>query len=354
MTRRSLTIGLSIALALPLAGASLVAAQEAAPGIGTPVPYTDPEGVTHGTVTIDEVADPFEDFDPERPPEPGTRYVLLTVAFEAAADQTFEPQAYQVIPQDANGFLWTSGFVPRPADVVIPDLQGQPLAPGNRISGVVGYIVPEDAVLDRIWFSPTSDHTVLLADLAPGAGPAPGQPIAYVMEDGSSGAVTVEVTDPFTEYLPDYPPEAGTRFVGLDVAFENVGSAPYEADPYDVMLRDADGMIYTNSFINRPEDAVMPLLEAQTMAPGNRISGFASFIVPADAQITEVLYWPESGRNIVLADLQGGGPAPSISSAPAATPAPVATPEPVVSPTPAATPEPPATPAPGESAGTAR
>src|SRR5262245_8192232 len=187
-----------VALALLIAvagGASLAAAQDAQTGVGTPVTYVDPDGVTRGTVTISEVADPFEDFEPTRPPEAGTKYVLLTVVFEAAADQTFEVQPWQVVTQDTNGFLYAYGFVPRPADAVIPDLQGQTMAPGNRISGVIGYVVPDTAQIDQVYYAPASDRAITLVDLVPGGGAAPGQEVPFSNEEGASVAITTDVTD---------------------------------------------------------------------------------------------------------------------------------------------------------------
>jgi hypothetical protein len=104
--------------------------------------------------------------------------------------------------------------------------------------------------------------------------------------------------------------------------------------------------------VYRPSDSVIPDLQAQTMAPGNRISGFVGFEGPADAVIEEVLYQPQSDRRVVVADPVGGGPAGTPAPVASATPAPTAAP--VGSPTPAPSLPPPPTPGPGESAGTAR
>lgn len=37
------------------------------------------------------------------------------------------------------------------------------------------------------------------------------------------------------------------------------------------------------------------------MAPGNRISGVIGYVLPEDAQLARVLYQPDSGRLITLA-----------------------------------------------------
>jgi hypothetical protein len=350
MVRGTRIVALALLVAL-VGGSTLVVAQDGQTGVGTPVTYVDPDGVTRGTVTVSEVADPFEDFEPNNPPAEGSKYVLLTVVFEAAADQTLEAQPWQVVPQDTNGYLYSYGYVPRPADAVIPDLQGQTMAPGNRISGVIGYVVPADAQIDQVFYAPASDRSITLADLVPGGGPAPGQEVPFTNADGASVAITTEVSDPFTEFDPAYPPDEGMRYVALTVAFDNAGTQPFDADPYDVLLRDANGFLYSLSSVYRV-DPVIPDLQSQTMAPGNRISGFIGFEVPADAVIQEVAYQPQSDRRVVIADLAGGGPAGSPAPVASATLAPTAPPAESQAPVPSVAPPP--TPGPEESAGTAR
>jgi hypothetical protein len=159
------------------------------------------------------------------------------------------------------------------------------------------------------------------------------------------------VSDPFTEYDPAYPPDQGMRFVGLTVTFDNVGTQPYDADPYDLLLRDSNGFLYGLGSVYRP-DSVIPDLQSQTMAPGNRVSGFIGYPVPADAVIEEVVYQPQSDRRVVIADLAGGGPTGTPAPAASVTPAPTAPPAASLAPPPSVAPPP--TPGPGESAGTAR
>ena len=147
----------------------------------------DDEGVTRGTIEISEIGDPFTGFDPAAPPAAGSRYVGLTAVFTAADDQQFETDPYGVTLLDTTGTLWTPTFVPRPADAVVPDAQAQTMAPGNRLSGFIGYTVPEDVVIDEILYQPDFFyHAIKLADLVPGAGPAAGEEVAYTAEDGGS------------------------------------------------------------------------------------------------------------------------------------------------------------------------
>jgi hypothetical protein len=138
--------------------------------------------------------------------------------------------------------------------------------------------------------------------------------------------------DPFTGFDPAYPPAEGTRFVVLRPVFENVGELPYWAEPYDLAVRDSSGFIHTAASVYPPPGHPVPPLEGQTMSPGDRISGLVGFAIPADRQISEVLYYPESGRMVTLADLDGGtgttAPEPPGSPAAAASAAPPASPTP--------------------------
>ena len=113
------------------------------------------------------MADPFTEYDADYPPEEGTRYVLLTVAFEAAEDQTFAADPYDILLQDTDGFLWGRGSVTRPPEAPIPELSSQDLAPGNRISGVIPYVVAADAVIDHILYQPESGRLITLSQSAP-------------------------------------------------------------------------------------------------------------------------------------------------------------------------------------------
>jgi hypothetical protein len=337
--KRRLPVALILVLLVAgTVGASIASAQDAPTQVGEEVTFVDPEGIIRGTVTVREVADPFTGHDPNAPPEPGSRYVSLTVTYQAALDQPFDAQPYEIMLQSDDGTLFDSVYVARPADSTIPDLQPQQLAPDNRISGIVSYTVPADTVIQRIVYQPASDRLLDLADLAPGTAPAPGDAVTYTYADGSTASITTEVMDPFTDFDPAYPPAEGSRFVVLRPVFENVGELPYWAEPFDMVVRDSSGFLHTPASVYTPPGHPVPPLEGQTMSPGDRVSGLVGFAIPADRQVSEVLYYPESGRLVTLADLDGGGgtapPEPAGSPAPAASAAPVASPAPAASPTP--------------------
>lgn len=296
------------------------------------------DGVVHGTVQVKELHDPFADFDPARPAAEGLRYVGLIVVFTAADDQTFDANPYSVTVRDTNGYLYTPTYVARPADVVVPDLQSQTLAPTNRISGFVGYNVPVDAVLQDVLYLPSTYRSLLLVDVANLAGPPMGAEVPFTATDGSQATITLQLTDPQTG-TTSAPPE-GMRFVGMTVVIVNSGSTVYDANPGELYLRSSAGDLYYPGGVYREDVTTLPDLAAQPMAPGDRISGFVGYQVPADATIVAVDYWPESNRRAMIGDLVGEGPVPT--APPVVTPAPVAS----------VTPPPPApSPTPGQSAG---
>ena len=176
MKRRAPLSLIPIVLVMGLVGTPLAIAQDGPTQPGEEVTFTDPDGIIRGTIAVREVADPFTGYDPSYAAEPGVRYVMLTVTYQAALDQQMDAQPYEIMLQSDDGRLWDSVYVPRPADSTIPDLQPQQLAPDNRISGVITYAVPEDVVIQRVVYQPAYDRLLTLLQLAPGLPRHPAWP----------------------------------------------------------------------------------------------------------------------------------------------------------------------------------
>lgn len=332
---------MSLLLAVGLAGGTSVNALAQDPTSGTQptLEYTSPDGGAAGTITVRDLADPFTDFRPDSPPAPDQRYVLLIVRFQAADDKPFNAEASRIVLQDDSGSIWTPTPVNRPVDALPPDLVDQGLAPGDRVSGVIGYVLPKDAVIDEIFYSPTppEDQDVLyrptsgsrllpLLDQHPNPVPALGTAVSDVSPEGRlAGQITVRgVTDPYAPVVAGSPPAgspaaggppspAGTtlgadqRYVLVDVVFEAAIDKVFMAAPQFIVLHDSDGYQYGHAEVPlAPGDATRELKE-HTLSPDDRVSGVVGFIVPADAVIDEVIYEPPYAvRRIALADLTGG------------------------------------------------
>jgi hypothetical protein len=133
--------------------------------VGEPRSLADAAGTTLGSLTVRSVQDPFTDHDPNGPPAEGMRYVVLDAAFEAAEDQPLQASPGNVGLVAADGRLFWPAWVPRPQPFVLQNLESQPLSPGDRVSGVIGFAVPQDVVLDSVVYNPESNRFVALVDL---------------------------------------------------------------------------------------------------------------------------------------------------------------------------------------------
>lgn len=300
MRRRTQTSILA-ALALSLTLAAPAAAQDDA----QPVPYLDDQGNTLGTILIREFADPFTGHDPASPPAEGTRYALLTLTFEAAEDQAFNADPYQVQLLDADGYIYYPQWFRRGADSLLPELQSQTLAPFDRISGVIPYVLPAEAEVARIVYRGDGWRLMPIAELAAVGSVAVGEPRTIAGTDGTVyGSVTLrEVADPFTDFDPNGPPAEGTRYVALDAVFEAAEDQALQASPGNVGLVGSNGVLYWPSWVPRPQPFLLQYLESQPLSPGDRVSGLISFSIPADVTIDSVVYNPEGNRYLALADL---------------------------------------------------
>ncbi|MDF3053874.1 MAG: hypothetical protein K0S19_1979, partial [Geminicoccaceae bacterium] len=192
----------------PLRGVPQVAAQDE----GTAVQVTDEEGADVGSIAVTEVIDPFTDFDPAYPPEEGGRYVAVNVAFDADAGNRFEISPYTIVLQDEAGYLWNQASVPLPDDALVPELSSQTLGPGSRVTGVVGFVVPEGREPARVLYQPESSRLIPLLNLTGEEPRALGDSVSIVDSEGGGGSVTVsEVVDPFEDIDPSQTPPEGGR-----------------------------------------------------------------------------------------------------------------------------------------------
>ena len=130
------------------------------------IPFTTPETGGEGEITITEFEDPFEDFPEGRDPEPDTRYVLLEVTIENTGDVGLDVTPGAFVVHDVNGYLWNYRTPPREPDAAVPDLTSQQLAPGSRISGVVGFVLPDDVGIAAIVYQPESSRLITLFEAA--------------------------------------------------------------------------------------------------------------------------------------------------------------------------------------------
>ena len=262
MPRTNLLVALFFACSVLIPGLAIssqnvaYASQDAA--TGNTVPVANTEGVTVGSITVTDVVDPFTDFDPNYAPEAGSRYVAVTVAFDADAGQRFDIQPSSIVLQDDQGFIVTQAYISLPSDALIPIVSSQTLSPGSRITGLVAFSLPEDRSPARVYLQPQGNQLVLLADLSHVPQPGIGEAVPIHDSEGGSGTVTVQaVTDPFEDLAPDQAPPEGTRFVGATLVFENTSDGRFAIEPYGITLQDATGVFWGSTYAYRPEEAMI-------------------------------------------------------------------------------------------------
>jgi hypothetical protein len=288
----------------PVGTATRAAAQDE----GAAVPVTDDEGAAVGSITVTEVIDPFTDFDPAYPPEDGGRYVAVNVAFDADAGNRFDIAPSEIVLQDDAGFLWNQASMALAEDALIPELSSQTLGPGSRVTGVIGFVVPEGRTPARVLYQPESSRLIPLLDLTGAEPPALGEAVSIVDSEGGTGSVTVtEVVDPFEDVDPSQGAPEDGRFVMATLVYENTSDGRFFVEPYGLLLRDASGNLWTATSVTRLEESeLVPDITSAQLAPGDRLSGAVVFVVPADTGLAGLYTSPVSGQLLQLADLESG------------------------------------------------
>jgi hypothetical protein len=278
---------------------------------GVAVPVTDEEGAAVGSITVKEVIDPFTDFDPGYPPEEGGRYVAVSVAFDADAGNRFDITPYSIVLQDDAGFLWNQASLALADDALIPELSSQTLGPGSRVTGVVGFVVPEGRAPAQVLYQPESSRFIPLLNLTGEESPALGDTVSIADSEGGTGSVTVtEVVDPLEDVDPSQAlPEDG-RFVMVTLAYENTSDDRFFVEPYGIVLRDESGNLWSATSVTRLEESeIVPDITSAQLAPGDRLSGAVVFVVPEGIGLAGIYTSPVSGQLLQLADLESGADA---------------------------------------------
>src|SRR5215204_1443202 len=280
----------------------------AAQGEGVTVPVTDEEGAAVGSITVTEVIDPFTEYDPAYPPEEGGRYVAVNIAFDADAGNRFDIAPSEIVLQDDAGFIWNQASMELAEDALIPQLSSQTLGPGSRVTGVIGFAVPEGRTPAQVLYQPESSRIIPLLNLSEEEQPALGESVAIVDSEGGSGSVTVtEVVDPFEDVDPSQAAPADGRFVMVTLAYENTSEGRFFVEPYGLLLRDANGNLWSATSVTRLEESeLIPDITSAQLAPGDRLSGAVVFVVPEGVGLAGIYTSPGSSQLLQLADLESG------------------------------------------------
>lgn len=150
----------------PSAAQDEAKSSSADPAVGDTVSYVDENGDEIATVTVDEVIDPFEDYDPDfGEPERGYRFVGLRVTIENTGSGTLELQSFDFSVQDDQGFLLGTAFVSRTdeQDEADPQLEDVELAEGESATGLLIFELYQDSQPVHIFWQPDSGRLITLA-----------------------------------------------------------------------------------------------------------------------------------------------------------------------------------------------
>jgi hypothetical protein len=141
---------------------------------------------------------------------------------------------------------------------------------------------------------------------AGGENPTPGTAVPFKSVEGVEvGKITVtKLTDPFTGYRPNSPPQRGNRFLLLSASVENTGPNPWTFDPGAVFIQDADGFITRPSGIDLGDPPVEPALTYQEIPPATTVSGAIGYTLLQGVQPIRAFFQPAGDRLILLADLR--------------------------------------------------
>ena len=155
-------------------------------------------------------------------------------------------------------------------------------------------------------------HDALAQDATPAAGgacagdPSIGGTVSIVGPEGSEIAqvTTTDFVDPFQDYSPNSPPQAGQRFVAAQVTFEVTGPRPMRVEPSALLLQDAEGFVYRPTSISLPDDTTDTPFEGADVESGARVEGLIGFSVIRSAELVRLFHQPSSERLLLLADLR--------------------------------------------------
>lgn len=138
------------------------------PAVGEAVVYVNEQGDEAAQVSVDEIIDPFEDYDEGAGPERGSRYVAVRITVEATGEDAVEVSTFDIGLQDSQGFFVGDALVFRTEEQeeADPELEDANLAPGDSVSGLLFFAIFEENTIDHIFWQPESGRLITLANVS--------------------------------------------------------------------------------------------------------------------------------------------------------------------------------------------
>jgi hypothetical protein len=302
----SLILALSLILGTISSAPRISAQDPATPAAfpADPVTVLAVDGSVAGEMTISEIIDPFEDYNPNSPPQRGFRYIviMMSISNTGARPLNFNPNHVQLL--DSQGYLAGPSSVQLLPESTIVALTAQDIAPGATLTGSIIVQTLLDVGIAEVLYAPASDRAVALARFATDR-PELGTAIEVVGNDASiiSGIVVRDLVDPFTDFDQGSPPQRGSHYVLITVTLVNPGIRPLRLDPNAFALRDTDGFLVRPTSIRRGDAPPADLQYTDPFAPGDQATGAIGFLVLSGVTLESVVYTPARDRFIEVANL---------------------------------------------------
>lgn len=319
MPRRSLAGTLALVCLAALLPRLAVA--QATPPAAERAPATiyDADRQPIGTMRLTELVDPFTDVDPSAAPAPGTRWVMVVLAYAAGdAPLALDGRRVELVGDDGSVASSTDAVRPPASDAAVPAFDQVTLEPGASATGAVFFRVSDGVAPAFLQYHVAAGHISTVADLRPRPLPSIAT-VAYAGPDGPA-SLRIAVTGVIDAQTgADSPPDPGTRYVSFAIAVTNTGSAETRVDPAAFVVVDGRGALAASIDPPRSFDAMnaKPDLEYAPLAPGATVAGLVHFAVAEDAVLTAVLFIPDNGWQFRVADPT----TPATAATPAASPA---------------------------------
>lgn len=208
-------LALLAVLALVGLGSHQALASIEGPPQGEPASVANQDGEEIAQISVSEVQDPFEDFGEFSEPDPNTRYVAYEITVDNTGERPFEFSPYDIFIVDSAGRTYGSTYVGVDDDFAEdnPELEERNMSPGEDTSGLLYFVIWEDAeITDVLYQSSANDTSVLvsIADLGSGRAATGGtheheeaSPAADEDEDSSGASVDVKVDDDEEDATPE-------------------------------------------------------------------------------------------------------------------------------------------------------
>jgi hypothetical protein len=117
---------------------------------GDPVSVIGVDGNEAAQITVNQVLDPFDDYDPNSAPPRGQHYIAIEVTVKNTSAQTIVVDPSYFYPVDADGFVGTRGYVYPVQGSTFVDLQYAELPAGQTVSGMIYFSALDGAITTNV------------------------------------------------------------------------------------------------------------------------------------------------------------------------------------------------------------